>query len=94
MAGLRMCLPGFHHAQSCSCSSSNKRTHILQVAWTLGVGVGRSMLVGSEGVCAPCRLKKPQRRRYGLLTNKEEHEEMASLDSEEETVFETRNLRW
>lgn len=66
----------------------------MQVAWTLGVGVGRSMLVGSEGVYAPCRLKKPQRRRYGLLTNKEEHEEMVSLDSEEETVFETRNLRW
>lgn len=66
----------------------------MQVAWTLGVGVDRSMLVGSEGVCAPCRLKKPQRRRYGLLTNKEEHEEMVSLDSEEETVFETRNLRW
>lgn len=41
-----------------------------------------------------CRLKKPQRKRYGLLTNTEEHEEMASLDSEEETVFETRNLRW
>lgn len=39
------------------------------------------------------RLKKPQRRRYGLLTNTEEHEEMASQDSEEETVFETRNLR-
>ncbi|XP_060227088.1 protein FAM174C [Meriones unguiculatus] len=39
------------------------------------------------------RLKKPQRKRYGLLTNTEEHEEMASLDSEEETVFETRNLR-
>ncbi|GAB1295332.1 Protein FAM174C [Apodemus speciosus] len=40
------------------------------------------------------RLKKPQRRRYGLLTNTEEHEEIASQDSEEETVFETRNLRW
>lgn len=45
-------------------------------------------------VFVPCRLKKPQRRRYGLLTNTEEHEEMASQDSEEETVFETRNLRW
>ncbi|XP_052020625.1 protein FAM174C [Apodemus sylvaticus] len=39
------------------------------------------------------RLKKPQRRRYGLLTNTEEHEEIDSQDSEEETVFETRNLR-
>lgn len=45
-------------------------------------------------VFVPRRLKKPQRRRYGLLTNTEEHDEMASQDSEEETVFETRNLRW
>lgn len=42
-----------------------------------------------------CRLKKPQRRRYGLLANTEDPTEMASLDSgDEETVFETRNLRW
>ncbi|XP_048197729.1 protein FAM174C [Perognathus longimembris pacificus] len=39
------------------------------------------------------RLKKPQRRRYGLLTNTEDPTEMASLNSDEETVFETRNLR-
>ena len=40
------------------------------------------------------RLKKPQRRSYGLLTNNEDPAEMASLDSDEETIFETRNLRW
>lgn len=45
-------------------------------------------------VFVPSRLKKPQRRRYGLLTNTEEHDEIASQNSEEETVFETRNLRW
>ncbi|XP_058916387.1 protein FAM174C [Kogia breviceps] len=39
------------------------------------------------------RLKKPQRRRYGLLANTEDPTEMASLDSDKETVFETRNLR-
>uniref|UniRef100_A0A8C3WML1 Family with sequence similarity 174 member C n=1 Tax=Catagonus wagneri TaxID=51154 RepID=A0A8C3WML1_9CETA len=39
------------------------------------------------------RLKKPQRRRYGLLANSEDPIETASLDSDEETVFETRNLR-
>ncbi|XP_058393855.1 protein FAM174C [Diceros bicornis minor] len=39
------------------------------------------------------RLKKRQRRRYGLLANSEDPTEMASLDSDEETVFETRNLR-
>uniref|UniRef100_A0A452THI6 Uncharacterized protein n=1 Tax=Ursus maritimus TaxID=29073 RepID=A0A452THI6_URSMA len=41
-----------------------------------------------------CRLKKPQRRRYGLLANTDDPTEMASLDSDEEIVFETRNLRW
>lgn len=40
------------------------------------------------------RLKKPQRRSYGLLANTEDPNEMAILDSDEETVFETRNLRW
>lgn len=39
------------------------------------------------------RLKKPQRRRYGLLANTEDPTEMTSMDSDEETVFETRNLR-
>ncbi|EOA98733.1 hypothetical protein Anapl_15100, partial [Anas platyrhynchos] len=39
------------------------------------------------------RLKKPQRKKYGLLSNYDENIEMASLDSDEDTVFETRNLR-
>ncbi|XP_036281083.1 protein FAM174C [Pipistrellus kuhlii] len=39
------------------------------------------------------RLKKPQRRSYGLLANTEDPTDMASLDSDDETVFETRNLR-
>ncbi|XP_064030871.1 protein FAM174C isoform X2 [Pogoniulus pusillus] len=39
------------------------------------------------------RLKKPQRRKYGLLSSYEQQLEMASLDSDEETVFETRSLR-
>ncbi|XP_066133764.1 protein FAM174C isoform X1 [Saccopteryx bilineata] len=40
------------------------------------------------------RLKKPQRRNYGLLANTEDPTEMASLNSDEETVFETRHLKW
>lgn len=54
---------------------------------------GLSGLISLYFLIRAFRLKKPQRRRYGLLTSTEEHEEMASLDSEEETVFETRNLR-
>ncbi|XP_010600156.1 protein FAM174C [Loxodonta africana] len=57
------------------------------------------VLTGLSGLAAlyflirAFRLKKPQRRRYGLLANAEDSTEMASLDSDEETVFETRNLR-
>ncbi|KAM8765596.1 protein FAM174C isoform 2-T2 [Rhynchonycteris naso] len=39
------------------------------------------------------RLKKPQRRNYGLLANTEDPAEMASLNSDEESIFETRHLR-
>ncbi|XP_015982100.2 protein FAM174C [Rousettus aegyptiacus] len=57
------------------------------------------VLTGSCGLVAiyflirAFRLKKPQRRRYGLLANTDDLNEMASLNSDEETVFETGNLR-
>ncbi|XP_044609640.1 protein FAM174C [Equus asinus] len=53
---------------------------------------GLSGLVALYFLIRAFRLKKPQRRRYGLLANTEESAEMASLDSDEETVFESRNL--
>ncbi|KAM7026021.1 protein FAM174C [Acridotheres tristis] len=40
-----------------------------------------------------CRLKKPQRKKYGLLSSQDDNIELGSLDSDEDTVFETRNLR-
>ncbi|KAM8926782.1 protein FAM174C isoform 1-T1 [Lycaon pictus] len=58
------------------------------------------VLTGLSGLAAlyflirAFRLKKPQRRRYGLLANTDDPTDMASLDSDEEIVFETRNLRW
>ncbi|XP_007431945.1 uncharacterized membrane protein C19orf24 homolog [Python bivittatus] len=39
------------------------------------------------------RTRKPPRKKYGLLSNSEDPMEMASLESDEDTVFETRNLR-
>lgn len=66
---------------------------------------GRGSQISIKGVCPPrdlesglgCGsggwLKKPQRRRYGLLANTDDLNEMASLNSDEETVFETGNLR-
>ncbi|XP_026905299.2 protein FAM174C isoform X2 [Acinonyx jubatus] len=57
------------------------------------------VLTGLSGLAAlyflirAFRLKKPQRKRYGLLANTEDPTEMASLDSDEEIVFETRHPR-
>ncbi|XP_047907938.2 protein FAM174C isoform X1 [Anser cygnoides] len=53
----------------------------------------RSRSEGPRELKTNFRLKKPQRKKYGLLSNYDENIEMASLDSDEETVFETRNLR-
>ncbi|XP_060089135.1 protein FAM174C [Heteronotia binoei] len=39
------------------------------------------------------RARKPARKKYGLLSNSEDNMEMASLESDEDTLFETRNLR-
>ncbi|XP_032938362.1 protein FAM174C isoform X2 [Catharus ustulatus] len=39
------------------------------------------------------RLKKPQRKKYGLLSSQDDNIELGSLDSDEDTVFESRNLR-
>ncbi|XP_026554874.1 uncharacterized membrane protein C19orf24 homolog [Pseudonaja textilis] len=39
------------------------------------------------------RARKPPRKKYGLLSNSEDPMEMASLESDEDTVFEIRNLR-
>ncbi|XP_034278550.1 protein FAM174C isoform X2 [Pantherophis guttatus] len=39
------------------------------------------------------RTRKPPRKKYGLLSNSEDPMEMASLESDEDTVFEIRNLR-
>ncbi|XP_073910635.1 protein FAM174C isoform X1 [Castor canadensis] len=58
------------------------------------VFTGLSVLAALYFLIRAFRLKKPQRRRYGLLNNTEDPTEMTSLDSDEETVFETRNLRW
>ncbi|XP_056368849.1 protein FAM174C isoform X3 [Oenanthe melanoleuca] len=39
------------------------------------------------------RLKKPQRKKYGLLSSQDDTIELGSLDSDEDTVFESRSLR-
>ncbi|XP_028905616.1 protein FAM174C isoform X2 [Ornithorhynchus anatinus] len=39
------------------------------------------------------RLKKPQKKKYGLLSNTDDTMELAFPYSDEDTIFETRNLR-
>ncbi|XP_038595894.1 protein FAM174C [Tachyglossus aculeatus] len=39
------------------------------------------------------RLKKPQKKKYGLLSNMDDTMELAFPDSDEDTILETRNLR-
>ncbi|XP_004614983.2 protein FAM174C [Sorex araneus] len=57
---------------------------------SLYVLTGFTVLAALYFLIRAFRLKKPQRRRYGLL---EETTDGASLDSDEETLFETHNLR-
>ncbi|XP_024424619.1 protein FAM174C isoform X2 [Desmodus rotundus] len=64
-----------------------------QLLRSLYVLIGLTSLAVLYFLIRAFRLKKPQRRSYGLLTNNEDPAEMASLDSDEETIFETRNLR-
>lgn len=64
-------------------------------SWTWGQQLHGEVVRESLSEPGPAfRLKKPQRRRYGLLANTEDPTETTSMDSDEETVFETRNLRW
>ncbi|KAM9330118.1 protein FAM174C [Gastrophryne carolinensis] len=37
--------------------------------------------------------KKPQRKKYGLLSDYDENMEMGSMDSDEDKIFESRNIR-
>ncbi|XP_027981972.1 uncharacterized membrane protein C19orf24 homolog isoform X1 [Eumetopias jubatus] len=66
----------------------------LQLLRSFYVLTGLSGLAALYFLIRAFRLKKPQRRRYGLLANTDDATEMASLDSDEEIVFETRTLRW
>ncbi|XP_063146931.1 protein FAM174C [Candoia aspera] len=52
-------------------------------------GIGLLYYLGGRTL----RTRKPPRKKYGLLPNSEDPMEMASLESDEDTVFETRNLR-
>ncbi|XP_062815688.1 protein FAM174C [Anolis carolinensis] len=52
-------------------------------------GIGLLYYLGGRAL----RTRKPPRKKYGLLPNAEDPMEMASLESDEDTVFESRNLR-
>ncbi|MEE6487578.1 hypothetical protein FKM82_014945 [Ascaphus truei] len=64
----------------------------LQRAFYVLIGV--SLLAVLYFIIRTMRLKKkPQRKKYGLLSDYDENMEMGSLDSDEEKIFEARNIR-
>ncbi|XP_045656184.1 protein FAM174C isoform X1 [Ursus americanus] len=83
--------PGSPHNSTYSRPPDSSGSALLRSFYVL---TGLSGLAALYFLIRAFRLKKPQRRRYGLLANTDDPTEMASLDSDEEIVFETRNLRW
>ncbi|XP_040273489.1 protein FAM174C [Bufo bufo] len=56
--------------------------------------IGISLLAVLYFVIRTCSLKKkPQRKKYGLLSDYDETMELGSMDSDEEKIFESRGLR-
>ncbi|XP_022381644.1 uncharacterized membrane protein C19orf24 homolog isoform X2 [Enhydra lutris kenyoni] len=82
--------PGSPHNSTYSRPPGSPGSALLRSFYVL---TGLSGLAALYFLIRAFRLKKPQRRRYGLLASSEDPAETASLDSDEEVVFETRNLR-
>ncbi|XP_071967892.1 protein FAM174C [Engystomops pustulosus] len=56
--------------------------------------IGISVLAVLYFVIRTCSLKKkPQRKKYGLLSDYDETMELGSMDSDEDKIFESRSLR-
>ncbi|KAM4810229.1 protein FAM174C [Rhinophrynus dorsalis] len=55
--------------------------------------IGISVLAVLYFVIRTVRLRKPPRKKYGLLSDYDENMEMGSMDSDEEKIFEARNIR-
>ncbi|CAI9568409.1 unnamed protein product, partial [Staurois parvus] len=83
-------------------TNSSNTTHVqlsflnnykmLQRAFYVLIGI--SVLAVLYFVTRTCRIKKkPQRKKYGLLSDYDENMEMGSMDSDEEKIFESRNIR-
>ncbi|KAM3938931.1 protein FAM174C [Leptodactylus fuscus] len=81
-------------------SSSTKPTQlsfwgnfeVMQRAFYVLIGI--SVLAVLYFVIRTCSLKKkPQRKKYGLLSDYDETMELGSMDSDEEKIFESRSLR-
>ncbi|XP_032250625.1 protein FAM174C [Halichoerus grypus] len=82
--------PGSPHNSTYSRPPGSPGAQLLRSFYVL---TGLSGLAALYFLIRAFRLKKPQRRRYGLLADTDDPTEMVSLDSDEEIVFETRTLR-
>ncbi|KAH0625803.1 hypothetical protein JD844_034073 [Phrynosoma platyrhinos] len=79
--------PGFSSPSSLgvSLSALHRALYVMAVM----AAIGLLYYLGGRAL----RTRKPPRKKYGLLSNSEDPMEMASLESDEDTVFETKNLR-
>ncbi|XP_040179639.1 protein FAM174C [Rana temporaria] len=65
---------------------------MLQRAFYVLIGI--SVLAVLYFVIRTCSMKKkPQRKKYGLLSDYDENMELGSMESDEEKIFESRNIR-
>ncbi|KAM4054248.1 LOW QUALITY PROTEIN: protein FAM174C [Anomaloglossus baeobatrachus] len=55
--------------------------------------IGISVLAVLYFVIRTCSQKKPQRKKYGLLSDYDDTMELGSMDSDEEKIFESRSIR-
>ncbi|PIO22699.1 hypothetical protein AB205_0152350, partial [Aquarana catesbeiana] len=65
---------------------------MLQRAFYVLIGI--SVLAVLYFVIRTCSIKKkPQRKKYGLLSDYDENMELGSMESDEEKIFESKNIR-
>ncbi|XP_030075156.1 protein FAM174C [Microcaecilia unicolor] len=86
-------LPGPRNTSSSSMPPGQSLDNSAPLVRALYVLSGICLLALLYFVVRALRFKRPQKKKYGLLSDSDDNREMRSDDSEEEAVFEARNLR-
>nr|XP_033810457.1 protein FAM174C [Geotrypetes seraphini] len=85
--------PGPRNESSTSLPPRQSLDNSAPVVRALYVLSGICLLALLYFIVRALRFKRPQKKKYGLLSDSDDNMEMRSEDSEEEAVFEARNLR-